>query len=164
MIIGQAVWNLSEISKVVVNNKLSDAMTLSMLEYALEHVDPENDESIAWDLVNYVSRFLLQSAKVGLLHFGNIIDCAMLGLRVVEKFTKPAIRLLESMGEAAKLLKQVANYNENKDLQFVYHELIQRIRQIGYAGPRKDPDLITTTVKTLLQGLGEPEIEERQKP
>jgi hypothetical protein len=136
LMVRQVVWNLTEISKALLNNKISNLLTLSMLEYAMEHADEEHDEQVAWHLVNYVSGFLQKSAKVGLLHYMNVVDSAMLGLRIVEKYTKPGIHLLQSMGEAAKELKQHINYGDNKDLQLTYDEIIQRIRQVGHYGRR----------------------------
>lgn len=163
MIVTHALWSLDKIREASCNNKLSDAMSLTMLDHAAEHTHAEHDEAVAWELVHYVSDFLLGHAKLGLLHYMNVVDSAMIGLRIVEKYTKPAIRLLKSLGEAAKLLKQNKNYTENKDLQLVYDEIIQRIRQVGHAGPRKDPEQISSTVKSVLESLSEPEFEEIRK-
>jgi len=163
MIVRQAVWSLGEIRKASCNSNLSDAMSLSMLEHAAEHIETEHDETVAWYLVNYVSDFMRGHAKLGLLDYMNVVDSAMFGLRIVEKYKKPAVHLLESWGEAAKLLKQNKNYAENKDSQLVYYEIIQLIRQVGRAGPRKDPEQISSTVRSVLEGLNEPEFEERRQ-
>jgi hypothetical protein len=106
---------------------------------------------------------LIDSAKTGLLSFGDIVDTAMLGLRVVEKYTKPVIYLLESLGKAANFLKLNKNYSENKELQFIYNEIIQRIRQVGHDGRRKEPEQITAATKLILENLGESEFEEKRK-
>lgn len=163
MVVRQAVWSLYEIMKASCRNNLSDAMHLSMLHYTAEHIDANQDEGVAWDLVRYVSEFLVSYAKLGLLDFMNVIDSAMLGLGIVEKYTKPAIHLLESFGEAAKFLKQNKNYNEDRDLQLVYDEIIQRIRQVGYARSAKDPEQMSSTAKSVLMALNEPEVAERPK-
>jgi len=162
MIVRQAIWSLDEIMKASYKNNLSDAMSLSMLQYAAEHTDPNQDESVAWYLVHYVSDFLILHAKLGLLHYMNVVDSAMFGLRIVEKYTNPAIHLLKSMGDSAKLLKNSTNYSDNKDLQLVYEEIINRIRQVGH-GKAKDPKQIWATAKSVLESLNEPEFEERKK-
>jgi len=163
MMVGQAVRSLDEIRKTLVNNELAEPMALSMLNHAAEHANAKHDEAVAWYLVHYVSGFLLGHAKLGLLHYMNVVDSAMFGLRIVEKYTKPATHLLESFGEAAKLLKQNKSFTEDKGLQFVYNEIIQRIRQVGHAGPRKDPAQISSTIRSILTALNEPEFEERRK-
>lgn len=162
-IVRQAIWNLDEIMKASCNNNLSAGMSLSMLEYAAEHTDANQDEAVAWDLVRYVSEFLLSHAKLGLLGYMNVVDSAMFGLRIVEKYTDPAIHLLKSMGEAAKLLRQNESYTENKELQMVYNEIIQRIRQVGLVWPRKDPNEISSIAKSVLAALNEPEFKEKHK-
>jgi hypothetical protein len=163
MMVRHAVWSLDEIRKASCNNKLSDAMSLSMLKYAAEHTEAEHNEEVAWYLIHYVSDFLLDNAKLGLLDYGDIVDSAMVGLKIVEKYTEPAAHLLESLGKAAKVLKQNEHYMEDQELQLVYNEIIRRIRQVGHDGPRKDPEQIASTVKSTLEGLGEPEFEERHK-
>jgi len=158
ILVGQAVWSLNEIMQASCRNNLSGTMHLSMLHYASAYIDANEDEAVAWRLVEYVSEFLVNYTKLGLLDLMNVIDSAMLGLEIVKKYTKPAIHLLESFGETAKLLKQNKNYDENKDLQLVYNEIIQRIRQVGYTQFRKDPDQISSTVKSVLMALNEPEL------
>lgn len=163
MMVRQATWSLDEIMKASCKNNLSNAMSLSMLQYAAEYTDPNQDEPVAWYLVHYVSNFLTLLAKFGLLHYMNVVDSAMFGLKIVEKFTDPAVHLLKSMGDSAKLIKDTAAYSDNTELQTVYEEIIRRIRQVGHDGRSKDPEQIRAETKSILESLNEPEFEERRK-
>lgn len=163
MLVGRAAWRLDEIMKASCKNTLSGPLHLSMLHQAAEHIDTNQDERVAWHLVQYVSEFLVSYAKLGLLDYMNVVDSAMLGLGIVKKYTKPAIHLLESFGETAKLVKQNKNYDEDKELQTVYNEIIQRIRQVGHAQSGKDPEQMSSTTKSVLMALNEPEFPERPK-
>lgn len=164
MIVRQGLTNLDEVRKASCDNRLSDAISLSMLEYALEHTDPQHDEMVAWHIIWYVSNHLVSHAKLGLLNYMDVVDSAMCGIATVKKYTKPAIRLLEAYGEAAKLVKKNANYAENRDLQLVYGEIVQRIRQIGHNVPKKEPAEILAVTKQTLDALGEPEFEAKSNP
>lgn len=156
MIVRRAMWSLDAIMKASCNNNLSDAMSLSMLKYAAEHTDSDQDESVAWHLIYYVSDFLLLHAKSGLLDFMHVVDSAMVGLNISKKYTNPTIHLLKSMGESAKSLKNSAYYSDNKDLQLVYEEIIKRIKQVG-SGEAKAPKQIWATAKSVLESLNGPE-------
>ena len=85
----------------------------------------------------------------------------MLGLRIVEKYSGPAINLIESMGESAKILRQNKNYSEDEELKLVYDEIIQRIRQVGHHAHKKDPEEVSSIVKAILTDLNEPEFKTR---
>lgn len=50
-----------------------------------------------------------------------------------------------------------------KTMAFDKRKVGQRIRQIGHDGRRKDPEQISSTVKSVLESLSEPEFEERRK-
>jgi hypothetical protein len=158
IILRDATSCLLELGKATVDKK--SQMTLSLLEYAMRDADPQNDEPIAWSLVNLASEVLVIRAQAASLGYGEVVESAMLGLEVVKQYTNPGLRLLNSMGEAARLLKDHPGYHGSKDLQYTYHELINRIRQVAQSGPRKDPILVTSAAKSILQSLGETESEQ----
>ena len=135
---------------------------LDLLQYALRDADPQEDASIAWSLVKLTGNVLTARSKAGTLGFGEVIGSAMLvlGLEVVKHYTEPGLHLLSSMGEAAQLLKDHPGYHRNKDLQFTYRELVNRVRQVAGAGPRKDPLLVTAKAKSILDSLNERESEQ----
>jgi hypothetical protein len=163
MMIQRAIWNLDEITKASLKNKLSDAASLDMLRFAAEKINNENEEIVAWHLVHYISDSLLGRAKIGLLDFTSVVDSAMIGLTMVTKYTKPAIHLLQSMGQSAEILKKKANYVEDEELRFIYSEVIRRIRQVGHDGRSKDPAQISSVSKSILESLDEPEFEKKHK-
>ncbi|MFC1870950.1 hypothetical protein ACFLYF_00900 [Chloroflexota bacterium] len=74
----------------------------------------------------------------------------------------PGIHLLKSMGDSAKLLKDNPTYSDNKDLQFVYGEILNRIEQVGHGSHRKEPQIIWDTAKSVLASLNEPDSDKRQ--
>lgn len=162
MMLNQATMCLREISTALLDKKLP--MTLSLFPYGLTQADLDMHVYVAQSLVNYISDFLVTRAKGGVLEYMNVVDSAMFGLTLVKQHTEPGIRLLQVMGEAAKLLHNNPTYAENKNLQFVYGELIQRIRQVAQNSPRKDPQAIQEAAKSILDSLGEPEFEKKQSP
>lgn len=160
MLLHECGFHLSLISQAACRAKLARVIDLGMLQYLAQELDTDEEEGTAWLLVNQVKTILLDQARVGILDFGMVIDVAMLGLKIVEKFTEPAVQLIGVMGEAAKCLKSLPNFGDNRELQSTYGQLISRIRQqVNVKSYNREK--IAATVKSTLEELGEPEFEER---
>lgn len=157
MMVMQGVGALKDVSKASLANRLSNTASLDMMRFVVEQTDSERDERLVWYIVYYASEHLVMSAKLGLLEFGEVIDFAMCGIAVAAKYADPAIHMLRSLGEVAALVKGTADYASKREVQWVYQEAVQRIRQIGHNVPRKDPERLVVALKEVLAALGEPE-------
>jgi len=163
ILLRQCTFSLWQMSEAACEAKMVRSMTLSMLRFLAEELDKDSEEEIAWLLVNDVEGILLEQARIGVLDTMTVIDIAMLGLQIVRKFTKPAIKLIELMGKASEFVKSLTNFSENRELQHTYRELILRIRQQRDIATSDNIEDINTTVKSTLESLGEPEFEERRQ-
>jgi hypothetical protein len=161
MMVQRAVFSIDAVRRASCDNGLSHAMTLAMLDNALNHIDAEHEEMVAWRIISYVSDYLVSHAKLGLLDYMDVIDSAMCGIATVENYTKPTIRLLRAYGEAAELVRSNADYAQNRDLQLVYAEIVRRIRQVGQDVPKKDREKMLAVTREILDDLVEPEFEAR---
>ena len=103
------------------------------------------------------------ASKQPRLSFGNVIDSAMFGLEIAEKYTDHAIHLLNAMGDSAKLLHSNPSYSDSRDMQFVYQEVLNRIEQVGGYNKARDQGQIWATAQSLLQSLSQPEFEDQHK-
>jgi len=160
MLMQQCSFSLAEISNAACKAKLARAVSLSMLPGLAEKLDKQEEEGTAWLLAHLIESTFLEQARAGILDLGTVVDVAMLGLDLVTKFPEPAVRLIAVMGEAAKHVKTLPNFGEDKELQFVYRELISRIRQQTTV-TSDDRQKIRIAVKSTLDALDEPEFEER---
>ena len=93
-----------------------------------------------------------------MLSFSEVVDLSILGLELGRKFPDAECRLIEAMGDAANKLKNHPKYGTDRDLEFMYKELVSRIRQQMQTSPGADQNLYIDSVKNVLANLGDPEV------
>ena len=161
MLLQQCSFSLAQISDAACKAKMARAVDLGMLQYVAEKVDKQEEEGTAWLLAHLIESTFLEQAKAGILDLGTVVDVAMLGFDLVTKFPEPAVRLIAVMGEAAKHVKSLPDFDKDRELQSIYEELKSRIRQQTTVSS-DDRQKIRMAVNSALEALGELEFEERK--
>ena len=160
MLIWQALGPLLHICEAASENRLARSLDLSLLHDVAAKLDKDAEEVSARNLVSSVKDILTDITRSGIIDWMNVVDIGVFGLQIAERFTEPAVRLIQAMGKAAEHLKGQPDFRENRQRQRIYEEMVRRIRQQRIARA-PDRERIFSTVRTVLEELGKPELEER---
>ena len=130
---------------------------LSQLSYIPERLDPTipSDRQLMTGIVETGAYCLRALVKSGIRRSGIETDVAMIGLHAAEKCAEAARPIIEAMRDAAILIKAGDGFEEDRDLQYTYKELIGRIRGVGFSGRGKGAEELREFAKGVVKQLEE---------
>jgi hypothetical protein len=135
--------------------ELLGPISLGDLSWIPEHFDPSvsADLNLMMAIVETAAYCVRRLARAGILDTMVVTDVAMLGLHAGEKRAEAAKRIVESMWEAAELLKSSPGFTEDSELQRSHAELLSRIGQVGMSARGEGSDEVRELTKQALQAL-----------
>jgi protein-S-isoprenylcysteine O-methyltransferase Ste14 len=130
-------------------------MYLGGLEWIPDDLDPSvsTELDLMMAIVDTAAYCVKRLARAGVLHSGVVIDVAMVGLHAGQKRAEAAKRIVESMREAAEVLKSAPGFEEDGELQRSRAELLSRIGQVGMSARGEGSDEVRELTKQALKEL-----------
>lgn len=128
---------------------------LGGLQYLPDHLDSSVSAQLdlMMAIVDTAAYCVRRLARAGVLDTMVVTDVAMLGLHAGQKRAEAAGRIVESMWEAAKVLKFAPGFEEDSELQRTRAELVSRIGQVGMSARGEGSDEVRELTKQALQEL-----------
>lgn len=130
------IFNLEDVVSAACRERLSDAVRLRMLRYAVRESESETAASL-------VTRFLadacVQMGNAGILNAISVINIAMTARDAAEKHDPRALSMvIDAFGEAGRGLREQPDFAQRDDLAFAHQEVLKRIDQLERYGRKSE--------------------------